>query len=139
MRLKEIEERLAAIKNELTTRAAELKEEEITALENEVTALQEERAAIKAAAEKRSALLARIAAGESVGDGEGDGSGQQRVLRNFKGAAGEGDNDDKYGSMGIPQSIYEICMQRRGAAERVQSRCGKQKHRRRRSYPYHSA
>lgn len=38
MRLKEIEERLAAIKNELTTRAAELKEEEITALENEVTA-----------------------------------------------------------------------------------------------------
>lgn len=33
MRLKEIEERLAAIKNELTTRAAELKEEEITALE----------------------------------------------------------------------------------------------------------
>lgn len=98
MRLKEIEERLAAIKNELTTRAAELKEEEITALENEVTALQEERAAIKAAAEKRSALLARIAAGESVGDGEGDGSGQQRVLRNFKGAAGEGDNDDKYGS-----------------------------------------
>lgn len=99
MRLKEIEKRLAAIKNELTTRAAELKEEEITALENEVTALQEERAAIKAAAEKRSALLARIAAGESVGDGEGDGSGQQRVLRNFKGAAGEGDNDDKYGSM----------------------------------------
>ena len=70
MRLKEIEERLAAIKNDLTTRAAELKEEEITALENEVTALQEERAAIKAAAEKRSALLARIAAGESVGDGE---------------------------------------------------------------------
>lgn len=37
MRLKEIEERLAAIKNELTTRAAELKEEEITALENEVS------------------------------------------------------------------------------------------------------
>lgn len=78
MRLKEIEERLAAIKNELTTRAAELKEEEITALENEVTALQEERAAIKAAAEKRSALLARIAAGESVGDGEGAGSDKQK-------------------------------------------------------------
>ena len=33
MRLKEIEKRLAAIKNELTTRAAELKEEEITALD----------------------------------------------------------------------------------------------------------
>ena len=66
MRLKEIEERLAQIKAELTTRAAELKEEEITALEKEVTALQEERAAITAAAEKRSALLARIAAGERL-------------------------------------------------------------------------
>lgn len=98
MKLKEIEERLAQIKAELTTRAAELKEEEITALEKEVTALQEERAAITAAAEKRSALLARIAAGENVDDGNG-GEGQQRVLRNFKGAAGEGDNDDKYGSM----------------------------------------
>lgn len=98
MRLKEIEKRLAQIKAELTTRAAELKEEEITALEKEVTALQEERAAITAAAEKRSALLARIAAGENVDDGNG-GEGQQRVLRNFKGAAGEGDNDDKYGSM----------------------------------------
>lgn len=85
MRLKEIEERLAQIKAELTTRAAELKEEEITALE-EVTALQEERAAITAAAEKRSALLTRIAAGENVDDGNG-GEGQQRVLRNFKGAA----------------------------------------------------
>lgn len=60
--------------------------------------MQEERAAITAAAEKRSALLARIAAGENVDDGNG-GEGQQRVLRNFKGAAGEGDNDDKYGSM----------------------------------------
>lgn len=98
MRLKEIEERLAQIKTELTTRAAELKDEEITALEKEVTALQEERTAITAAAEKRSALLARIAAGENVDDGNG-GEGQQRVLRNFKGAAGEGDNDDKYGSM----------------------------------------
>ena len=98
MRLKEIEERLAQIKAELTTRAAELKEEEITALEKEVTALQEERAAITAAAEKRSALLARIAAGENVDDGNG-GEGQQRVLRNFKGAAGESDNDNKYGSM----------------------------------------
>ena len=89
MRLKEIEERLAQIKAELTTRAAELKEEEITALEKEVTALQEERAAITAAAEKRSALLARIAAGENVDDGNG-GEGQQRVLRNFKGAAKHG-------------------------------------------------
>ena len=112
MRLKEIEERLAAIKNELTTRAAELKEEEITALENEVTALQEERAAIKAAAEKRSALLARIAAGESVGDGEGDGSGQQRVLRNFKGAggAGAGEPEDKYDTMAYRKAFMNyVC------------------------------
>lgn len=36
MRLKEIEERLAQIKAELTTRAAELKEEEITALEKAI-------------------------------------------------------------------------------------------------------
>lgn len=122
MRLKEIEERLAAIKNELTTRAAELKEEEITALENEVTALQEERAAIKAAAEKRSALLARIAAGESVGDGEGDGSGQQRVLRNFKGAAGEGDNDDKYGSMEYRKAFMKyVCSSNRRVRKRVQA------------------
>ena len=39
--------------------------------------MQEERAAITAAAEKRSALLARIAAGENVDDGNG-GEGQQR-------------------------------------------------------------
>ena len=113
MRLKEIEERLAQIKAELTTRAAELKEEEITALEKEVTALQEERAAITAAAEKRSALLARIAAGENVDDGNG-GEGQQRVLRNFKGAAGEDDNDDKYGILLRRGSgRYEICSGRR--------------------------
>ena len=112
MRLKEIEERLAQIKAELTTRAAELKEEEITALEKEVTALQEERAAITAAAEKRSALLARIAAGENVDDGNG-GEGQQRVLRNFKGAAGEGDNDDKYGSMEYRKAFMNTCAEAR--------------------------
>ena len=85
MRLKEIEARLAQIKQELTTRAAELKEEEIAALESEVTALQEERAAIIAAAERRTSLLARIAAGEPVGD-EGEGSGTQpTLLRSLRG------------------------------------------------------
>ncbi len=110
MRLKEIEARLAQIKGELTTRAAELKDEEITALENEVTALQEERAAIIAAAEKRSALLARIAAGETVGD-EGDGNGAApSVLRNFRGAAGEGENADKYGSMEYRRAFMQyVC------------------------------
>lgn len=100
-RLKEIETRLTQIRGELTTRAAELKDEEIAALESEVTALQEERAAIIAAAERRSNLLARIAAGETVGDEGGDGNGAApTLLRNFAGAAGEGqDNGDKYGNM----------------------------------------
>lgn len=109
MRLKEIEARLAQIKQELTTRAAELKEDEITALETEVTALQEERAAIVAAAEKRTELLARIANGEPVGD-DGDGA-EPNVLRNFKGANGEGDNEqDKYGSMAYRKAFMQyVC------------------------------
>ena len=40
MRLKEIEARLAEIKEELNTRAAELTDEEITKLETKVTDLQ---------------------------------------------------------------------------------------------------
>lgn len=52
MRLKEIEARLAEIREELNTRAAELTDEEMTALEAEVTALQEERTSLQAAAEK---------------------------------------------------------------------------------------
>ena len=64
MRLKEIEARLAEIKEELNTRAAELTDEEITKLETEVTDLQEERTALLTAAEKRKKLLERIAAGE---------------------------------------------------------------------------
>lgn len=110
MRLKEIEARLAQIKQELTTRAAELKEDEITALEAEVTALQEERAAIVAAAEKRTALLARIANGEPVGD-DGDGA-EPTVLRNFKGAGGDGGNEpqDKYGSMAYRKAFMQyVC------------------------------
>lgn len=109
MRLKEIEARLAQIKQELTTRAAELKEDEITALEAEVTALQEERAAIVAAAEKRTALLARIANGELVGD-DGDGA-EPTVLRNFRGAGGEGDGEqDKYGSMAYRKAFMQyVC------------------------------
>lgn len=110
MRLKEIEARLAQIKQELTTRAAELKEDEITALEAEVTALQEERAAIVAAAEKRTALLARIANGEPVGD-DGDGT-EPTVLRNFKEAGGEGGNEpqDKYGSMAYRKAFMQyVC------------------------------
>ena len=112
MRLKEIEARLAQIKGELTTRAAELKDEEIAALESEVTALQEERAAIIAAAERRTSLLARIAAGENVGDEGGDGNGTApTVLRNFAGAAGEGQDDgDRYGSMAYRKAFMQyVC------------------------------
>lgn len=109
MRLKEIEARLAQIKQELTTRAAELKEDEITALEAEVTALQEERAAIVAAAEKRTALLARIANGETVSD-DGDGT-EPTVLRNFRGAADEDDEpQNKYGSMAYRKAFMQyVC------------------------------
>ena len=71
MRLKEIEARLAQIRNELNTRAAELTAEEITALETEVTDLQEERTQIVEQAERRNKLLARIAAGEPIDDGQG--------------------------------------------------------------------
>lgn len=112
MRLKEIETRLAQIRGELTTRAAELKDEEIAALESEVTALQEERAAIIAAAERRNNLLARIAAGETVGDEAGDGNGAApTVLRNFAGAAGEGQDDgDKYGRMEYRKAFMQyVC------------------------------
>lgn len=110
MRLKEIEERLAQIRNELTTRAAEMKEAEIAELEKEVEALQEERAAIMAAAEKRSALLARIANGETVGDEGGEGE-TPRVLRNFSGSADEGEREpDKFGSMAYRKAFMQyVC------------------------------
>jgi HK97 family phage major capsid protein len=111
MRLKEIEERLGAIKTELTTRAAELTAEEIKAFEDEVTALQEERKALEAAAEKRNNLLARIAAGETAGD-EGDGNGKApTTLRNFAGAAGEGEtNSDKHDSMEYRKAFMQyVC------------------------------
>lgn len=112
MRLKEIEARLAQIRGELTTRAAELKDEEIAALESEVTALQEERAAIIAAAERRNSLLARIAAGETAGDEGSDGNGTApTLLRNFAGAAGEGQDDgDRYGSMEYRKAFMQyVC------------------------------
>ena len=118
MRLKEIEARLAQIKQELTTRAAELTAAEIEALEKEVEALQEERAALQAAAERRSALLARIAAGEPVGD-EGEGSGTQpTLLRSFAGAGGAQpqakEPEDRYDTVAYRKAFMNyVC---RGAA-----------------------
>lgn len=111
MRLKEIEKRLGEIRQELTTRAAELKEDEITALEKEVTALQEERAAITAQAEKRNALLARIAEGDTADGGDGI---KQRAIRNFAGAAGEQQEKreaaDKYDSMEYRKAFMQYVL-----------------------------
>lgn len=58
-RLQEIEARLAEIRNLLTSEDADL-----DALEAEVTALETERTALHAAAERRSALVTRVASGE---------------------------------------------------------------------------
>ena len=67
--LKDIEARLAQIKNELNTRGAELTEAEIAAFETEVGDLQEQRQALLDSAEKRKKLLEKIANGEPVDDG----------------------------------------------------------------------
>ena len=108
-RLKEIEARLAQIKGELTTRAAELTEAEIAALETEVTALQEERAALQAAAEKRKALLEKIANGEPV-EGDGGETAPVNVLRNFKPTENSDGDGDKYGSMGYRKAFMQyVC------------------------------
>ena len=108
-RLKEIEARLAQIKGELTTRAAELTEAEIAALETEVTALQEERAALQAAAEKRKALLEKIANGEPV-EGDGGETAPVNVLRNFKPTDNSDGDGDKYGSMAYRKAFMQyVC------------------------------
>lgn len=86
MRLKEIELRLSAIKAEIEKRGAEMTAEEITNLENEVKALNEERASLLAeaeAAEKRNALLDKIAGGAEGG----------RVVRSFAPAAAESEEE----------------------------------------------
>lgn len=66
MRIKEIEARLAAIKQEIDTRGAEIKAEELEALEKETKELTEERAGLIAAAEKRNGILDVIAKGAGV-------------------------------------------------------------------------
>lgn len=106
--LKDIEARLAQIKNELNTRGAELTEAEITAFEKEVGELQEQRQALLDSAEKRKKLLEKIANGEPVEDGDG-GETTPTVLRNFKGAAGETDGD-KYASMEYRKAFMQyVC------------------------------
>ena len=107
--LKEIEARLAQIKNELNTRAAELTDEEITNFETEVGELQEQRQKLLDSAEKRKKLLEKIANGEAVDDGTGGDGTAPTVLRNFKGANGEGDGD-KYNSMDYRKAFMQyVC------------------------------
>lgn len=66
MRIKEIEARLAAIKQEIEGRGDAMKAEEIDALEKETKELTEERAGLIAAAEKRNGILDNIAKGGGV-------------------------------------------------------------------------
>lgn len=66
MRIKEIEARLAAIKQEIEERGDAMKAEEIDALEKETKELTEERAGLIAAAEKRNGILDSIAKGGGV-------------------------------------------------------------------------
>lgn len=66
MRIKEIEARLAAIKQEIEQRGAEMTAAEIDALEQETRQLTEERAGLITAAEKRSGILNTIAQGAGV-------------------------------------------------------------------------
>ena len=66
MRIKEIEARLAAIKQEIEERGDTMKAEEIDALEKETKDLTEERAGLIAAAEKRNGILDNVAKGGGV-------------------------------------------------------------------------
>ena len=115
MRLKEIEQRLAAIRTELTTRGADMTDEEVATLEQKVTDLQEERKGLLAAQERRKKLLENIAAGNPVDD-NGNGA-EPTLLRNFNGANGAGEpgngenqNGDKYGSMAYRKAFMQyVC------------------------------
>ena len=66
MRIKEIEARLAAIKQDIEARGESMTAEEINALEKETAQLTEERAGLIAAAEKRNGILDNIAKGGGV-------------------------------------------------------------------------
>ena len=66
MRIKEIEARLAAIKQEIEQRGDAMTAAEIDALEQETSQLTEERAGLIAAAEKRNGILDNIAKGAGI-------------------------------------------------------------------------
>lgn len=86
MGLKEIEERLTAIRNDIETRGAQLTAEQITAYETEVRELQEKRTQELERIEQRNNLLQQLAAGE-VHNPDGTIT-QPTVLRSIKPADG---------------------------------------------------
>ena len=97
MNLKEIEARIAEIKNELETRGAELSVEESNKLVDEAEQLNEQRKALVDAAEKRNAALSNIAAGDG------------KVVRTFaapNGAEAAAD-DDKYATMAYRKAFMQ--------------------------------
>ena len=77
MRIKEIEARLAAIKQEIETRGTDMTAAEIDALEQETTQLTEERAGLIAAAEKRNGILDSISKGAGAVSRSFEQRGQQ--------------------------------------------------------------
>lgn len=85
MKMKEIETRLAEIRQEIETRGADMAAEEIDALEKETKELTEERAGLIAAVQKRNGILDNIAKGAGV------------VSRSFEQTKSpESDPDDPY-------------------------------------------
>ena len=87
MRIKEIEARLAAIKQDIEARGESMTAEEINALEQETAQLTEERAGLIAAAEKRNGILDNIAKGAGI------------VSRSFQQNNGEDNTpDDPFGT-----------------------------------------
>ena len=86
MRIKEIEARLAAIKQDIEARGESMTAEEINALEKETKELTEERAGLIAAAEKRNGILDNIAKGAGI------------VSRSFEQKPTTEENDDPVAS-----------------------------------------
>lgn len=87
MGLKEIEERLTAIRNDIETRGAQLTAEQITAYETEVRELQKKRTQELERIEQRNNLLQQLAAGGEVHNPDGTIT-QPTVLRSIKPADG---------------------------------------------------
>lgn len=108
MTLKEIEARIAEIKNELETRGAELSVEDGNKLVAEAEQLNEERKTRLDAAEKRTATLSKIAAGNTA---------DAKAVRHFAAAEPE---QDKYGSMAYRKAFKDYVT--RGAAMPVEYR-----------------